>query len=243
MSTSTELISRAQSAGLSVLANGNALLDAANKEGVSNGALLRHSGITGQWMFKGQPVDVGATFIFDVWKVRAQWMAWKANKPIEQHNATITNGEHLPELVDLPDHWGGNPQNSDGWVKNLVFDIVDADTGEVGECSLKGDQPWRPAWKLVKEFGEKVKVHLDDQGAPMLAIVEIGDSTFKAKSGQMLHSPTLKLVDWITQAEVDEITVASEGEDASDEAPEEVPLPETKVTARPAAAVRTGRRV
>lgn len=240
----TDLITRAQGTGLTALANGNALIDAANKEGVSSGALLRHSGVTGQWMLKGQPVDVGATFAFDVWKVRAQWMAWKNNKPIEQHNATITNGEQLPDLVDLPDHWNGNPQNSDGWVKNLVFDIIDLNTGETAECSLKGDSPWRPAWKLVKEFGEKVKVNCDENGQPKLAIVEVGDSTFKAKSGQMLHSPTLKLVDWVSQAEVDDIIATAEGADtSSDEAPEPAPEQKPAATSRPAAAVRTGRRV
>lgn len=236
----TELITRAQGTGLTALAASNPLLDAANKEGVSSGALMRHSGITGQWLLKGQPVDPGATFAFDVWKVRVQWMAWKNNKPIEQHNATFANGEQLPDVVDLTDHWDGNPQNSDGWVKNLVFDIVDLNTGETAECTLKGDNPQRPAWKLVRECGEKIRTHPDYPNNPPYAVVEIGDRTFKAKSGQTLHSPTLALVDWISQAEIEAIMMAAES--AEDDAPKQEAPPAAQSN-RPAAAVRTSRRI
>lgn len=243
------LIERAASTGLTALAGANILLDAANKEGASSGSLLRHSGMTGQWTLKGQAVDVGATYAFNVWKVRAQWMAWKSNKPVDQINATLTNGEALPEEADLQDHWGPSRQGTDGWVKNLVFDIVDLNTGEVAECTLKGDAGWRPAWKIVREYGEKVKTHTDANGSPMFAIIEIGDSTFKAKSGQMLHSPTLKIVDWISQEEIDAITMAAEGAEAEAEAEVEAVTAQapaaqvSQVSARPAPAVRTGRRV
>lgn len=249
---STELIKKATNAGLSALAGGAAaLVAAANSAGVAgtSGKRLTHSGRTGEWKCSMQPVDEGKTFIFDMMGVRQQWMAWKDQRPINHFTEKLLGGQPLPAEEDLPDHWNGRQKGSDGWQKNLVFDIYDPDTGDTLEVSLKGDKESRPACKLITEFGTKAKAHRDENGAEMLPVVEIGDSTFFSKvANETFHSPTLKIVGWVSQAEVDALlstAAADAGDDAPDATADEAPSA-SSVSAdeqRPAPARRTGRRI
>lgn len=252
---STELIKRAANTGLTALATGaDALMQAATSAGVAgaSGKRLSHSGKTGEWKLAGQLVDEGKAFVFDMLGVRIQWMAWKDQKPVANLTEKLIGGNPLPAEVDLEDYWGGRKKGSDGWQKNLVFDIIDADTGEQFEVNLKADSDYRPACRLITEYANKVKVQKDEAGDDKMPIIEIGDNKFFAKAAnEWLHAPTLKIVDWISQTEVSQIIEAGEvarGQAGdmgayADEAPAAVAEPESAPATRPAPAVRTGRRV
>lgn len=252
---STELIKRAANTGLTALATGaDALMQAATSAGVagSSGKRLSHSGKSGEWKLAGQLVDEGKAFIFDMLGVRQQWIAWKDQKPVSNITEKLIGGNPLPAEVDLEDFWNGRKKGSDGWQKNLVFDIIDADTGETFEVTLKADSSYRPACRLITEYATKVKAQKDEAGDDKMPIIEIGDSKFFAKAAnEWLHAPVLTIVDWVSQTEVAQIVEAGEasrGEagnmgDYADEASAAVAEPESATAARPAPAVRTGRRV
>lgn len=244
--------------GLAAIASGAlaAFATATTSAGMSGtvGKRLTHSGKTGEWKCAGQPVDVGKTYIFDMLGVRQQWMAWKDSRPVHNITEKLIGGAPLPAEEDLPDFWNGRPKGSDGWQKNLVYDIYDPETGETFEVTLKADSEYRPACRLNKEFATKGATRIDENGDPPLPVVEIGDSTFFSKAAnENLHAPVLTIVEWMSRAEVDAIldqVAEAEGEPevAGDYGDYDDPSPEEQAAAapeerRPAPARRTGRRV
>lgn len=241
--------------GLTQYASGAAaLVQAATSAGVAGsvGKRLSHSGKTGEWRLNTEAVDCGSEFFFDMLGARIQWLAWKDNKPIANHTEKLIGGAPLPAETDLEDHWGGRRKGSDGWQKNLIFDLVDPNTGEQYEVSLKADHERRPAPRLITEYANKSKVNKDGEGNEMWPVVEIGNSPFFSKqANDTLHSPTLKIVDWVTIAEVDAlrdaVKEAASGmgayEDTKAEAKEPEPAPEPEQEVAPRPARRTGRRV
>lgn len=210
MSNNTSLIKQAANTGLSALTTNPlaAFATATTSAGVSGtvGKHVTHSGKTGEWKCAGQPVDEGKTFIFDMLGVRHQWMAWKDQRPVHNITEKLLGGNPLPDEVDLPDFWNGRRKGSDGWQKNLVYDIYDPETGETFEITLKADSEYRPACRLNKEYQNKAAARLDATGMPPLPVIELGDSTFFSKvQNETFHAPTLTIVDWMTREEVDAI--------------------------------------
>lgn len=235
---SNELITKMASTGLAAFAGGtNAFEEYATDLGVASDSYLRFSGKTGVWDIKGQPVDPGSAFVFDIYKSLRGWQAWKSNKPIDHVWASIANRETLPTLEELPDHWMdlATKKSTDSWRMIIKVPVAEADGGPWMELSLPGEQAWRPINRLIKDYASKVKMYMDETGQPKLPIVEI-DVEKKDGAQGVYYAPILTIVDWIAEDEM------AEGP-TTDEAPEPEPV---KVAAKPAARApraAVGRRV
>lgn len=187
--------------------------------GVQNGSYLSFSGRTGLWKIKGQDVDEGTCFAFHILHCQKGVRAWKNDKVVEQHWTPFVNGDPLPE--ELTDHWkNGKEKNSDGWQECIKIDIRDLEGGPQMDFTLPSDKPWRPVWRLIKEFGDKAKLNKDDAGQYKIPVIEIGSELVNGKSGNFF-SPKLTIVDWITEADMaDRVQefVAAHGGDEVEEA-------------------------
>jgi hypothetical protein len=172
--------------------------------GVQNGQYISFSGKTGRWAIKGQEVDPGTCFAFHMLACQKGWRAWKNEKPVEQIWSNFVNGEPLPAEKDLTNHWpNGKEHTTDGWQSVIKIDIRDLEGGPQMDLTLPSEKPWRPVWRLIKEFGDKAKLNRDDKGQYKIPVVEIGTEQVKGKSGTFF-APTFKIVDWLSEQDMAE---------------------------------------
>lgn len=218
--------------GLAAFAgDSNPFLDDAQRVGADGAAYVAFSGNTGKWTFKSQEIDVGTVWAFDIFNAERGWIAWKNNKPVEKLMMPIIDinaSNPLPTEDQLTDHWDGLPpgkraKETDGWREVVTVMVRDLDGGPMMELTLPGSPGYRPINRLIKEFGGKVRMNLDDQGQPKLPLVEIGSESFDGRGGKK-YAPILKLVDWISQGELDGIEIV-EAEAEAEVAPPPPPQP------------------
>lgn len=224
----------------------NPFSKAADDAGVSSGKRLNFNGKSGEWSVGKNPTDDGHVFAFDMYNARYVWTAWKAKKPVEMRTYSIVGGERVPDVSELTDHWGDAKRGTDGWSKGILLTAVDPDVGEDLDATFKADSPYRPILRLLKEFGEKFVVNLDDNNQPKIPLIEIGSDSFISKqSDEKLYAPVLNIVGWISVSELDAIREASEAAEGVAEAVS-APAPAPKSVMAPAGvkpALRVGKRV
>lgn len=227
----------------------NPFLADAVRAGTDNGnTYISFSGNTGKWTFKGQEIDEGAVFAFDLMNAERGWIAWKGGKPVEKLMFSILNGDPIPDESTLTDHWDGvppgkRPKETDGWREIVSVMIRDLDGGPDMELSLPGSPGYRPINRLLKEFGSKVRMKMVD-GEYMVPLVEIGSESFDGKGGKK-YAPILTLTDWISRQELDNIEISAPAEAEVVEEVVKTSTVKTTPGVRPTAgsARPTGRRV
>lgn len=233
-SPSTELALIKEQA-MAAFADSNPFLDDADSHGITDNARLRFSGNTGIWQIGKEPVENGYQFVFNVMEVARGWVAWKNNKPVDQKWASVMKREALPrDESELPDHWDGvprgkRPKETDGWAYVVKFLVADPNNGITYELTLPGDGNYRPANRLIKQYGQQFKFHPDGVGGFKMPIIEIDSESFDGRGGKK-YSPILKVVDWISEAEMTQL--ASEMEESKE--------PEKQITSETAAAAPKG---
>lgn len=202
---STDLVKAAGEKGLMAFTDAaDVFAHEAAMMGVQNGAYIAFSGKVGKWTIKGQDVDDGTCLAFNILHCQKGWRAWKNNKPVEQIWTPFVGGEPLPKKEELTDHWPAGKENvTDGWQEVIKIDVRDLEGGPQMDLTLPSEAPWRPVWRLIKEFGETAKLHRDEQGNYKIPIVEIGTTKVNGKSGSF-YAPTFKIVDWVSEADMAE---------------------------------------
>jgi hypothetical protein len=209
-STSTDLALIQEKAAALFAGDHNPFLDDADSHGVTDNARLRFSGNTGVWTIGKDPVENGYQFIFNVMEVARGWVAWKNNKPVDQVWASVMKREPLPrDDSELKDHWDGvprgkRPKETDGWAYVVKFTVADPATGINYELTLPGDGTYRPANRLIKQFGQQFKFHPDGAGSFKMPIIEIDSEAFDGKGGKKF-SPILTIVGWCSVKEMSEM--------------------------------------
>jgi hypothetical protein len=214
---STEL-AKAAATGIAAFTGGaNPFTKAADHAGVSTGAQrLNFNGRNGGWFIGREALEDGTELAFDMLGAKWVWTAWKGKRPVETLTYSILDGETPPPEETLVNHWIDGKKNTDGWAKGIIVKVINPENGETYETTLKAETPYRPVMRLLREFGEKMKANLDDNGDFMVPLIEIGTTDFETKSGDVVYAPVLELIGWATREELDTVTEASARAEAGD---------------------------
>jgi hypothetical protein len=227
---------------LSQLASGNPFLDLGNEMEISTGSFLKYSGNTGKYMFKGVEVEHGTRLAFNILGAKKGWVCWKDSKPVDQIMVDILGGGRIPSEESLKDH--GPFKQGDGWKQQLSVVVRSLEGGDQMDFNLSNQSGRNALGALIQEFGAKAAMFVDNNGEPKVPIVEIGAQSFQPRDASGTKwAPTLKLVDWKSQAELAALDPYADDDDTGNEAdPLEAEQP-LKTTAPKAEGVKGSRRV
>lgn len=216
-----------------VNAEADAFAAAANELGANIAGFFGFSGNTGEWKYKGQIIEHGSHIAINPEQMRKGYVCWKDGKPVDRLVEKILGGAKLPMKTELFDH-GPYANKNDGWTELVELPVKFLDTGEEADISLSSAGGRNALLRLGSEWATKSKMNLDEDGNRKVAIVEIGAQGFKPKDAPgTKYAPVLKIVDWVSVAELSD----HEGDYADEEAVEEAPAP---AAAKPAAPVKAG---
>lgn len=246
MSQSTDLVQQAQAGGLSAFLDGgpNAFTDLAMEYNVPVGDILGFSGNTGQFTYKGTPIEYGTPFVFNMMEMKKGWICWKDKKPIDKSLVSVISRQPVPAKEQLDDH-GPYTREGDGWSEMMSVPVADMD-GEYPQLDLglSSRGGINALTRLASEFGSKVRMNLDDKMRPKLPVVELNAQSFEPKNvpGKK-WAPVFTIVGWIgiddmEAANRDREASAKESEPAQAAAPAPAPAPKPPAAA-PAAPVAT----
>jgi hypothetical protein len=215
---SNDLVSQAAATGLAILAGGNnPFTSLATEYNVPTGAFLKFSGNTGEYSYKGQTIEHGSCFAFNMMEMRKGWICWKDGKPVEQFMVRVMSGESVLDKEELPDH---SPyKEGEGWQEQIGVPVRDLEGGEQLEINLSNISGRNALIRLASDFGTKVRMNIDEEGQPKIPIVEVSASSFTSKNfpGKK-WAPAFKIVGWMSVAE---LTLLSENAGTVDSAQHE----------------------
>lgn len=203
------------------------------------GKFLKFSGDTGDYKCGDEPVDPGTVFAVDVLGFSRGWVCWKNKKPIDRDMVPMFPHKPMTAQGDLTDHgpYAKRPDGTDaeGWTEIVEGSWTDMATGESYKFGLSSKSGRKALVGLFKEFAQKIRMHVDDAGRPMIPLVEIDATSFPIAGGGKKFAPVFKMTgEWITREEYDSMSPSGE-EGAGDdvEEVEEIPLePAPKAAAK-----------
>jgi hypothetical protein len=138
----------------------------------------------------------------------------------------------IPNKSDLPDH-GPFEKEGEGWSEYITVPVADLEGRypqmDLGVSSKGGTNALA---RLMKEYGTKVSMNIDENGTRKMPVVEIGANAFESqKAVGVKYAPTFKIVGWISVGQMDKIAAAradnitDEDADEQEAAPAPAPAP------------------
>lgn len=202
MTNQRALVEQARSSGvLALLDTDNPFVQLADAAG-SGGEILKFSGNTGEFTYKGTVFEHGTQLVFNMANSMHGYVCWKGGKLIDRHFTPIISREPVPAISDLPDH--GPYKESEGWKDAFMVKVFDMETQTELEHTVSNISGCNAMRALIKDFGSKVRLNVDETGMPKSPIVEISANSFESpKSPTKKWAPAYKIQDWISIAEMD----------------------------------------
>lgn len=223
---SNELVKQARSAGglaamtQQMLANIDGSTEQLmNETGATNGSYLQFSGKTGEYKLNGQPIEKGTQFAFSFMHMQKGVICWRDNKPIKREVVPVLSGEPIPEPPI-------QPIQGDKWNTLLELPIRCLDDGLQASFGLSTTTGTRALTRVFAEWGQKVRMHMDTDGSPMVCIVEVSSKriSFKDKNdpNETIYTfvPEFKIVEWASASEFNFAPAPEEGEDPAEDTAE-----------------------
>lgn len=189
----------------------------ATEYNVPTGAFLKFSGNTGEFQYKGQTIEHGSVFAFNMTEMRKGWICWKDSKPVDQKMSLVLSTERVPDKHELPDH--GPYKEGEGWAEQIGVPVRDLEGGEQLEINLSNISGRNALIRLASDYGTKVRMNIDDKGQPKIPLVEVSASSFTSKNFPGTKwAPQFKIVDWMS---IDELNTLAENAGVVDSAQHE----------------------
>lgn len=194
-------------------------------KGVESGAYLKFNGNDGRWSFGQDDEDlpVKSRVVGDMETLGFGWMCWVESAVEEEIIVPVIDGKP-PMEHELTDH--GPYDDDDGWREAGSVSLVLESYGEddqdetVGTALLwktsTGGQV-RQLRKLSLAFGRVFSQHPGE-----FPVIELGAESYVPKNkkhGKIKWSPTLKIVGWMSAAELESITGIAGDDDFEEPAP------------------------
>lgn len=235
MEAQSKALTTAAARGLSAFANGDVDDIAArfngrtDEIGVSSGMFLRFSGNTGEWSVKGEIVPPGTHFAFLILHAEEGWQCWYDNKPIKTLLNPVIDRVPVPTEDKLPPLPGPKKLETDGWRRVVKVQVRDLAGGPQMDLTLPAESPYRPIWRLIKEYGQKVRMNIDENRRPKIPVIEVGTEKFMSKkTGTHKFAPILTIAGW--ESEEDLAALAS-GSGPEEDVPAQEQIAAPAVTA------------
>ncbi len=206
-----------------VAVTGNPWAEAA--QSVETGTYLKFNGNDGRWSFGQDDEDLpeGSRVVGDMDSMAYGWTCWVEGNVEEETYTGIHDGKPLPEH-QLTDY--GPYDDDDGWRESAKLSLVlesygDDDQDEaVGTALLWKTSTGGQVRQIRKLAGAYGKVFAQHPGE--FPIIELGAESYAPKNkkhGKKKFSPTLKIVGWMTDAELAGLVGDLGDDDGEDEAP------------------------
>jgi hypothetical protein len=197
-----DLVNKAAETGLSFLAGGqNPFTALATEYNVPTGAFLKFSGNTGEFSYKGQPIEHGTVFAFNMMEMRKGWICWKDGKAQEQHMVRVMSSDRVMDQCDLTDH--GPYKEGEGWQEQIGVPVRDLEGGDQLELNVSSKGGRNALIRLASDYGTKVRMNIDEEGNPKIPLVEVSAQSFVSKlAAGKKWAPIFKIVDWMPAAEL-----------------------------------------
>jgi hypothetical protein len=204
--------------------------------GVETGTYLKFNGNDGRWSFGQDDDDLpeGSRVVMDMDTLSFGWICWVDGAVEEEKLVMVVDGKP-PREEDLTDY--GPYEEDDGWreassISMILESYGDDDQDEaVGTPLLWKTSTGGQVRQIRKLSGAYGRVFAQHPGE--FPIVELGEESYEPRNkryGKKKFSPIMKIVGWMSAAELEGLT----GEPV-DEEPEEEPAPKQTRSRRKAA--------
>lgn len=194
--------------------------------GVETGTYLKFNGNDGRWSFGQDDDDLpeGSRVVMDMQTLAFGWICWVEGAVEEEKLVMVVDGKP-PREEDLTDY--GPYEEDDGWREASSISMVLESYGDDDQDEAVGTPLlWKTSTggqvrqirKLAGAYGRVFAQHPGE-----FPIVELGEESYEPRNkryGKKKFSPVMKIVGWMTAAELEGLT----GEPVDDE-PEEEPAP------------------
>jgi hypothetical protein len=192
--------------------------------GIESGAYLKFNGNDGRWSFGQDDEDLPekSRIVTDMETLALGWICWVDSSVEEEILVPVVEGK-APFETELPDH--GPYDQDDGWREAASISAVLESYGTDDQDEAVGTQLlWKTSTggqvrqikKLSGAYGRVFSQHPGEY-----PVVELGAESYVPKvkkHGKIKWSPTLKIVGWMTAAELEGLSpVASEADDGFEE--------------------------
>ena len=218
--------------------------------GVESGSYLKFNGNDGRWSFGQDDEDlpVGSRAIADMETLAFGWTCWVESNVEEEIFVTVASGQKPPAEHELTDH--GPYDDDDGWRESASFSLILESYGDDDQDEAVGTQLlWKSSTggqvrqirKMTGAYGRVFSQHPGE-----FPVIELGAESYAPKNkkhGKLKWSPVLKIVGWMTAAEVEGLAGGFGGDDDREEPvaktkPKNLPAPEPEEEDEPAPAPR-----
>jgi hypothetical protein len=217
--------------------------------GVESGSYLKFNGNDGRWSFGQDDEDlpVGSRAIADMETLAFGWTCWVESNVEEEIFVTVASGQKPPAEHELTDH--GPYDDDDGWRESASLSLILESYGDDDQDEAVGTQLlWKSSTggqvrqirKMTGAYGRVFSQHPGE-----FPVIELGAESYAPKNkkhGKLKWSPVLKIVGWMTAAEVEGLA-GGFGDDDREEPvaktkPKNLPAPEPEEEDEPAPAPR-----
>lgn len=202
------------------MTGGDAMNEKMNQLGSTGGSILKFSGNTGTWSFKNEEFESGSRFAFNMEYVEWGFVCWKEKKIIDR--ALVPTFAQVPKPTedDCPDY-GPYSREGDGWSPAFRVMVRDLEDGTEYELTLSNKSGCNAMAALIKDFGDKARMHVNEDGSAKAPIIEIGSQGFETnKAAGKKYAPTFKIVDWYSTEEMAQVMGGADAVDGDDTAPD-----------------------
>jgi hypothetical protein len=143
-------------------------------------------------------------------------ICWRDNKPIKRDVVPVLSGQPIPEPPV-------QPIQGDKWNTLLELPVRCLDDGLQASFGLSTPTGTRALTRVFAEWGQKVRMHMDTDGSPMVCIVEVSSKRIsfkdKEKPDETIYTfvPEFKIVEWASAAEFNFAPEPEEGADPAED--------------------------
>lgn len=191
--------------------------------GVETGTYLKFNGNDGRWSFGQDDDDLpeGSRVVMDMQTLAFGWICWVEGSVEEEKLVMVVDGRP-PREEDLTDY--GPYEEDDGWREAASISMILESYGEDDQDEAVGTPLlWKTSTggqvrqirKLSGAYGRVFAQHPGEY-----PIVELGEESYEPRNkryGKRKFSPVMKIVGWMTAAELEGLT----GEPVDEDEPEE----------------------
>lgn len=171
----------------------------------TGGAILKYSGKTGVFSHRDEVVEHGSRLAFMLSHAEEGWVCWKGGKIVDRRWRKLLS--RMPKILedDLPDH-GPFSREGEGWTQAVRVTVRRLEDGMQFELMFSSKSGISTLMQLFADYVTKARMKEEAPGVFKTPIVEIGAEPFTTqKAAGRIWAPRLTIVDWMGQAEIDEL--------------------------------------
>lgn len=201
----------------------NNFVDAGMAAGGLQTAYLQFSGKTGGFTYgkKKEEIPLGTQVAVLMTEYKRGYICWKNEKNVDEVMVPVVEGRP-PLERDLPDHGPYEEYDDgqkDGWSEqaSIMIKTLGASSQQfVFNTSSKSGLAALGALSI--QYGQECATKIDEEGNPLVPIVELDQDSYQHKSKIVgtIFTPTFKIVDWLPNSEVALGNPSADGDDPKD---------------------------